>query len=118
MASELPRGATINNTQLGTGTAAQVTIPAAPGITHVLTSIRAKLADLNAGPGELTFFVQIVITGATTINLLIAAGIPGSDEVDFTCEIPAPAGGVITVAFNGATAANVYQEVTAQWHDI
>lgn len=116
---DFPRGWTLNNVQLATGSAAQVTVAATPGVVHVLDSVRAKLADINAGPGLLTFLIQVLTAAGTVEQAIIAAQIPGADEVDLTSlEIASAPGGSIVVAFNGATSAGVFQEITIQGHDI
>ena len=121
---EFPRGWLLSNAQLQSGTAANCQVPAAPGISHVLTAINAELYSFT---GAAAFSPNVTITSPNTLGgvpvqyLLNNPPPAGSDAISqwsWTGKIAIPAGLALIVAFN-AVASNGYIELLEiQGYDI
>lgn len=117
--SGFPRGWTLS-TQAGGGFGATITVPAAPGIVHVLDSLFARI--INTGTGA-SFIPAVRVTtslGVVLSQLLVcAATIVTSDEVSFSgLDIPSSAGGTIVIDFNAVGLAGYFETLVVQGHDI
>jgi hypothetical protein len=114
---EFPRGWILNN-QVGPGSTASVTVPASPGVVHILDAIFARMQNTTGGV-EQTVNIQVT-TLATVLQVeLIMAATIGSDDVALSgLNIASASGGILTVNFSAVTVAGYMQSITAQGHDI
>jgi hypothetical protein len=123
--SDFPRGWIANSVTGTTGVAASVTIPARPGVVHVLDSLFFKLTVFNFTGSTIVSWqvlaggVQVLLgmlstpaTGAGTGAGVDTASLSGLDIVT-------PVNSTIVAQFTGAVpGAGVYEEVIIQGHDI
>lgn len=116
-----PRGGS-KNVQVGSGTAASFTIPACPGIIHVLDAFFAKVL---AGVGGAAFEGTITLTSslgtysAYPLGTIFATGVSTSDSSDDpNVNLTSLPGEAMTIAFNGTTPSGDNQLLGVKWHDI
>jgi hypothetical protein len=116
---EFPRGGVASVTT--NGTIASITLPATPGIAHVVTSIDAALVQTVAGSGA-TFF-EATMTDSVTGDVLYTpwpqssqAALSGGSS-SWTGQFIGSVGGAIVIAFNG-TASSFFEILTVEWYDI
>lgn len=114
---EFPRGWTLT---ADSGSPSTITIPAIPGVAHVLDSIDARLVYTGATTGgEL---IQLSSSGGTYTGLILGRLFCGAantaDEFAATgLDLAASPGESLTVAFGGHVAGEA-QFLMAQGHDI
>ena len=115
--SEFPRGWLLTM-QAGGGALASITVPAVPGVVHVLDSFSA-VYTCSAATGTASAN-NVQITGGPLLALLaLPGGAVGSDSgggsgLDYAT---AP-GAALTVAFAGASPGSFFEFLTIQGHDI
>jgi hypothetical protein len=116
--SDFPRGWTFSARTAGT--AASITVPAIPGVIHVLDSVNAKI--FNGSGGQAGLLVTLTssdgIFAAFLLGELEAVTPNGTDEISLsTLDLAAGAGASLTVAYNGGIAL-VNENLLIQGHDI
>lgn len=115
MGPDFPRGWTLSSVANTAGTVS-LTIPACPGITHVITDIDARVVDINAAPGSYGSDVNVLKAGVTLIwtGFVYIAAIPGTDEVTFSGSLSGDTSGALEVEFTTAMVANIQQSLSVQ----
>lgn len=114
MASEFPRGWVATNE--GNGVIATVTIPASPGVQHVLDSFYARLET-----GGVTFSPNVLLaSGAFVVQLATLIVPPAADAVDTDSDLVSmavPPGAVLSVTFSSG-GAGIVEFLRITGHDI
>lgn len=112
---EFPTGWTQTANIAGVGTAS-VTLPALPGVAHVLDQLQLRLLNNTAA----AIAVNVTISGpAVSITVTLYAAATSQDSMSLTgLDIDAGVNQALTIAFGSAAAANVWQTIIAQGHDI
>jgi hypothetical protein len=123
--SEFPRGWTISNYNSGTASVATITVPASPGVVHVLDSFNAKLVNsdtaaahqttvfVSSSDGVLAAFLLALLSTGTAVG-----GAPVSDESSASgLDLATGPGASMTIAFQ-SSAASLFQYLLVQGHDI
>lgn len=117
---EFPRGWSPTIEQDLTGIAAQIIIPAVPGVTHVLTSIQAHLVDATVAPGASEGLVVQAFDGVSLLLswLLWIASLPGSDDFQWTGSLAGTVGNSMTIEFAPPTPGHqINQDLSAEGYD-
>lgn len=118
---ELPRGWDIPTTAVGAGSTPSITVPAVPGVQHILTSIVAAVAIVTSGgPGHLT---AIEINGGTrgyisTGDSTTATSLGNVGTFSWTGKFISDLGAALVVAFTGPIAVDCQGTLEIQGYDI
>lgn len=116
---ELPRGWTVASPAFVAGQQPGITIPAAAGITHVLTDITTTI--LNTGANSLTPQISISTTsiGIITIGwLVVPAGVLARDSLDYPLSLPSAPGEVYNAFWDRVLAAGQFGSIIVKGYDI
>lgn len=117
--SDFPRGWTFNSA-VGAGSAAGITVPATPGVVHVLDAIFARL--INAGTGASAAVNVTATIGAVTVvntQLVVPATVVAADEFSLSgLDLATAPGGSLVVTFSIAAPAGYAEVLIIQGHDI
>lgn len=115
---EFPRGWVRNTIQSASGVAPVITVPAIPGIGHVLTDVFIKWTNFNvAVAGQHVWTVNV--SGVIVNGLLaLTANLEATDSITLAgIKMATPTGGAIAITTD-APAAGQFVEITAQGYDI
>lgn len=112
--TDFPRGFTLSKLVGGGAPAASITVPATPGISHILDTFTARLiSTLPGGAGP----VDVTASGLVLTELYLAAA--GVDQDGGTgLGIPSGVGLALTVTFSAVTIAGVDQFLLIQGYEI
>jgi hypothetical protein len=121
--SDLPRGWTLSNRVVNSGTAA-VTVPGINGVLHVLDSVSAKIATSGAA----SLYTTVLLNSSDTVYTAFvlgeliaqsAAGASSSDSFSLSgLDLAATAGAALTITFYSAAIANTDEFLIVQGHDV
>lgn len=117
---DFARGWTLSSIA-GAGAAASITVPATPGVVHILDSLLARLISAAAGAGGGATQLQVVtdpgVVLATDLGPLVAGA--GNDSISLSgLDIAASAGSSLIVRFTVVVPAAFEQDLVIQGHDI
>jgi hypothetical protein len=119
--SEFPRGWTLTSATTA-GAAATITVPAVPGVVHVLDSLQASLVAVAAAAAGSFIWVTVSWGGFAPIYLTLLAsngGAIGNESASLSgLDIATAPATALTVAFNAPAAANYNEVLLIQGHDI
>lgn len=98
---------------------ANVVVPAASGIAHVLDHLSVKIGSYGAATAAIASIIQL-LDGAAVVwqtILSIPAGI-ATDSVDIDLPVSGAAGNSMSVTSSAALGASLFVSVTAIGHDV
>lgn len=111
--TDFPRGWTLSNEN--TGAAATITVPATPGVVHVLDNFTARALNQSAG---LVVLRVNVTAPAIELTALFPPATTGTDaDSESGLDIATAPGAALTVAFTTGPA-SVTEFLLIQGHDI
>ena len=116
---EFPRGWVASSGVASGPATLSLTIPASPGIGHILTNADVTIASIVA---QFVFF-EVLVTDANgnvqlILPLTISAAATGEASGSWTGKIPAAVSGLLTVALTPNLIANTQGQMVIQGYDI
>jgi hypothetical protein len=123
--TDFPRGWTLQAYAVN-GASPSITVPATPGVVHVLDSYSAKLMNASTAAGTLSTLLLNSSDGAFSGYVLGIIGASqvtsGSVDVDTaggsSLDLAAGAGASLTIAFGAISLTNSSEWLLIQGHDI
>lgn len=119
--SDLPRGWQITGNKTGAGVGVACTQPASPGVSHVLTSIVAQIANSGGASYaplvDVLFGAVVVWQGIVSADPVVAPATIEVGELSWNGSLVAPVNTLVTVEVT-AVAAGIQEWLTIQGYDI